>query len=275
MAEGLGLWLRRAREMRNLTLEDAEKKLRIRHRYLQALELGDYTALPGEIQTRGFLRNYARFLGLPVDEALARYEAEAAGRPLQPRMRPAVDEARNPIAERPSVFAPPPIEEEIDRPAQELPRFLLPSLLGALILFALITLLSFLYLQFVADEAAPILTPTATLLAPPLPTAALTPAVTPSADFIPAVDGTLTLQLLPTEHAWVRVVADGEVVFQGVATPGQPLQAVARAQCAVETGNGGAFNLTVNGVDWGALGGVGQISRRAWTPTGETPVSVP
>ena len=85
MVDGLGLWLRRARENRQLSLADIERELKIRSRYLQALELGDYATLPGVVQARGFLRNYARYLGLPVEEAIARYEAEISGNPLQPR----------------------------------------------------------------------------------------------------------------------------------------------------------------------------------------------
>ena len=82
MNDGLGAWLRRTREQQQLTLADVEKALRIRRRYLQALEVSDYAALPGEIQARGFLRNYARFLKLPIEEALARYDSEVKGTPL-------------------------------------------------------------------------------------------------------------------------------------------------------------------------------------------------
>ncbi len=107
MSDGLGLWLRRTRETRQISLPDAEKALRIRRRYLQALEMGDYAALPGEIQARGFLRNYARYLNLPVEEALARYDAEIQGRPMQPRAYTNLAaETRAPIVNRPSVFSP-------------------------------------------------------------------------------------------------------------------------------------------------------------------------
>ena len=98
MTEGLGLWLRRAREAQQLTLDDVEKKLRIRRRYLQALEAGDYSALPGQIQTRGFLRNYARFLGVPPEEALARYEEEDARR-RRSELQAAIQTARVKLAQ--------------------------------------------------------------------------------------------------------------------------------------------------------------------------------
>lgn len=275
MTEGLGLWLRRARETRQLSLEDVEKQLRIRRRYLQALELGDYSALPGQIQARGFLRNYARFLGVPVEEALARYEAEVEGRPLQPRARPVPDENRNPDITRPSVFPSPPSEEEETHPASTMPKTLMPILLGAMGLFLLITIGAFIYLQFM-EAQPPVVAPTptleqATVAAPVVPTQQ----VLTSGDFVPNLDGTVTLRLSPTQHVWVRLVADDNVIFQGIATPGQPLEASASTQVQVETGNGGAFSLSVNDVDWGTLGDIGQVVRRAWSPQGEIALQVP
>ena len=275
MTEGLGLWLRRAREARQLSLEDIEKELRIRRRYLQALELGDYSALPGQIQARGFLRNYARFLGVPVEEALARYEAEVEGRPLQPRARPIPEEKRNPDVTRPSVFPSPPSEEEETRPASTMPRTLIPIFLGLMGVFLLIAVGAFVYLQFMGtDPQVTARTPTPgqpTAVAPVVPTQQ----ILTGGDFVPALDGKVTLRLDPTQHVWVRVVADDAVVFQGIAAPGQPLEASAATQVQVETGNGGAFTLTINGVDWGTLGNNGQVVRRAWSPQGEIALQVP
>lgn len=275
MTEGLGLWLRRARETRQLSLEDVEKQLRIRRRYLQALEVGDYSALPGAIQARGFLRNYARFLGVPVDEALARYEAEVEGRPMQPRPRPIPEERRNPDVARPSVFPSPPTEEEEAHPVNTAPRALLPVLLGAMFVFLLITIGAFVFLQLMESappDVAPVATPAQSVPAPqPTPTQQ----VLNSGEFIPSPDGMVTLRLDPTQHVWVRLVADEAVIFQGIAAPGQPLQATASVQVQVETGNGGAFDLVVNGIAWGTLGGDGQIVRRAWTPQGEIALQLP
>ena len=139
MSDDLGIWLRRARETRQLTLEDAEKALRIRRRYLQALEMGDYTAMPGEVQARGFLRNYARFLALPTEEAVARYDAEIQGRPMQPRPRTPVVEQKSPLANRPSVFSPPPTEEEeATSPSARIPSGLFQFLIIALVFFLLV-----------------------------------------------------------------------------------------------------------------------------------------
>ena len=69
----LGTRLREAREGRGLTLQQVEEQLRIRRQFLAALEEERFDALPGVVYTRGFVQNYARFLGLPVEEALDQY----------------------------------------------------------------------------------------------------------------------------------------------------------------------------------------------------------
>ena len=69
----IGHILREARENKGLTLEDVQAKIRINVRYLAALESGHYSALPTPVHARGFLRNYARFLGLDPQPLLDRY----------------------------------------------------------------------------------------------------------------------------------------------------------------------------------------------------------
>lgn len=272
MGEGLGLWLRRTREVRKLTLDDAERALRIRKRYLQALEMGDFAALPGEIQARGFLRNYARFLDLSAEEALARYDAEREGRPMQPLTRAIVDGAQSKAQERPSAFPGLPSEEEVTKPAVILPGGLLQVLLIALVFFAVITLGGYLYLTFVGDGSGAVTaTPAATQAVTAVPALTLPP--TPV--FQPAADGRISVRLVPEEHAWIRVSSDESIVFEGFAEPDQALQTSAAGQVTVSTGNGGAFHLYVNEVDWGLLGGQGQVVRRAWSPAGEVDLGTP
>src|SRR5258708_38972938 len=79
-AQVLGNELRDAREARDLSLEKVEQQTRIRVRYLEALERGDYAAFQSPVQASGFLRNYARFLGLDADELVERYNAVKSGR---------------------------------------------------------------------------------------------------------------------------------------------------------------------------------------------------
>lgn len=268
MTDSLGTWLRRTREARQMDLEDVERALRIRRRYLQALEMGDYEALPGPIQARGFLRNYARFLKLSVEDALARYDAELQGQPVQPRL----PEVQPPVrGEGLRTWAPPPptVAEERAAVRASTSGGLLRLLVIALAFFGIVALGSFIWLQFGGELGSP--PPDATAVATPLqaePSPSPTIAATPV--FPVSEDGIVRIRLIPNTHAWVSVSADANVVFQGIAEPNQIVEAASNDIVIVSTGNGGAFQLFVNGTDWGALGGQGEVVRRAWTPQGET-----
>jgi cytoskeletal protein RodZ len=65
-----------ARERKGVDLYRAERDTKIRARYLGALERGDYRELPGSVYTKGFLRNYALYLGLDPDEVLVQWRRE-------------------------------------------------------------------------------------------------------------------------------------------------------------------------------------------------------
>ncbi|MBI5843022.1 MAG: DUF4115 domain-containing protein [Chloroflexi bacterium] len=71
MSETIGQRLKKAREYRNLTIEKASEATRIRVNYLQALETDDYSVMPSAAQGRGFLRNYAEFLNVNLEEVIA------------------------------------------------------------------------------------------------------------------------------------------------------------------------------------------------------------
>ncbi len=70
----LGSYLREEREARGLDLRDAAQQTRISVNYLKAIENDDFSRLPGEVFVRGFLKNYAKFLQLPEQEVLRRYQ---------------------------------------------------------------------------------------------------------------------------------------------------------------------------------------------------------
>jgi cytoskeletal protein RodZ len=92
----IGASLREARTRRGLSREDVQKAIRIRDRYLAALEDENWELLPGEAYTKGFLRTYAEFLGL--DGAL--YVDEFNRRFASHEEQPFVPEALAPIGMR-------------------------------------------------------------------------------------------------------------------------------------------------------------------------------
>ena len=60
----IGNFLRERREARGISLIEAEKDLKIRKKYLQALEEGNLNVIPGKTYIIGYLRNYSKYLGI-------------------------------------------------------------------------------------------------------------------------------------------------------------------------------------------------------------------
>jgi cytoskeleton protein RodZ len=77
---GIGPTLREARNRRKVDLSEVEGAIKIRVRYLQAMENEEWDALPGGAYTRGFIRTYASYLGLD-GERLAEDYRRATGPP--------------------------------------------------------------------------------------------------------------------------------------------------------------------------------------------------
>jgi cytoskeletal protein RodZ len=73
---GLPDRLAAARERKGVDLVRAERDTKIRVRYLSALETGEYRDLPGAVYTKGFLRNYAIYLGLDPEDVLRQWRRE-------------------------------------------------------------------------------------------------------------------------------------------------------------------------------------------------------
>jgi cytoskeleton protein RodZ len=73
-----GADLRAARERLGLSLHDVASRLRIRLPYLQALEEGRISLLPGNAYALAFVRTYATALGLDAEETVRRFKTEAA-----------------------------------------------------------------------------------------------------------------------------------------------------------------------------------------------------
>lgn len=73
-APSLGRWLRHERELRQVSIEEIAATTRIPIKTLQLLEEDRHDALPGDVFVRGFLKSYARAIGLSVELVLQRFE---------------------------------------------------------------------------------------------------------------------------------------------------------------------------------------------------------
>jgi cytoskeletal protein RodZ len=76
--ESVGEFFRQVRETKGLTIDEVASKTRIRSDFVKALEDGNFAKLPDQVFARGFVRSYARSLGLDEDDAIHRF-AESAG----------------------------------------------------------------------------------------------------------------------------------------------------------------------------------------------------
>ncbi|MEW6569428.1 MAG: RodZ domain-containing protein [Chloroflexota bacterium] len=269
----IGHSLREARERLGLTLEEAERSTRIRAHHLRALEAGELEALPSAVHGRGFLKNYAEFLGLDADALLLQYaNALHARRPrlkaseaeLEPRLRRSV------------------------RVISRRPRWLSADLFVA----AGITLAVMVVLVWGVGRVMAAVgeqTRAAGGTAPP-PTSSPTPTLTPvllAASELPTLEATagepspiptlpvlslgaggVNLRLVVEGSAWLRVVVDGREAFRGRVSPGQLLEYQAEQAIEVATGNGAGLHAFYNGEDQGTLGDLGEVIVRLWTLEG-------
>ncbi len=107
----VGEYLRRKREARELSLEDVASSLKIHARYLAAIEESRDQDLPSPVYKELFLKSYADFLGVSLDELLLRLpelepqpaaeEADQAGEPttVTPRAQQNVTPVQAPLTE--------------------------------------------------------------------------------------------------------------------------------------------------------------------------------
>ena len=87
----VGQRLSEARTSRGISLEQAEEETRIRLKYLAAMETGDFDALPNIVVARGFLRNYAQYLGLDPQPLLDMVDSVYPNPVTQPLQRAVTD----------------------------------------------------------------------------------------------------------------------------------------------------------------------------------------
>lgn len=97
MSQSLGEKLRLAREERGISITEVAEATRISPHYLQAIEVDDYRTLPGGIFNKGFIKSFAKYVGVDEQSALADYarimnadgDQNAADEPLN-KYRPEV-----------------------------------------------------------------------------------------------------------------------------------------------------------------------------------------
>lgn len=272
--------LRAEREKQGLTIDDITRETSIRDIYVEAIEKGDYDALPGDVYAKGFIRNYSRFLQMDGDALLQQYDEE---RNITKVVQP-VDVPKQPAKEKKSshgLFGHSKAREISDvkenaakaaadnqpaKPATNLfaagdayrnsleqekksgsKKFML--LLGVMFVF-----LGGVYVAFMDDgteNAAPKQEETVQAEAPqPAPVEK-------------KYDG-VEIKAKALADCWISVKVDGAAVFEGTVPQGKDMSWQGKNSVDILAGNAGGIQITFNGKDVGTLGEKGQVAERSF-----------
>lgn len=240
---GEGAILKKTREEKGFSFQDVESVTKIRVKYLEALENEEYKVLPGATYTKGFLRNYARFLGLDQEEIINLYNLS-----FQTKLE---DEEKN---------VPVPLE-----PVRTGPNLIKPAvvILIALILAAIIYAIFYLG-KGDSDLKNSNFNPT------PLPSA---PQVESPADQNPPPGNAqppagaqeftgIVAELSFTQKCWISVRVDGQKVDERAYQAGERKVYEGKERIEfVSIGNAGGVTISLNGTQVDPLGAPGEVVR--------------
>jgi cytoskeleton protein RodZ len=268
--------LRREREMRGITLDEITESTKISRRHLEALEGEHFDQLPGGVFNKGFVRAYARFLGLDEDQAVADYSAASNEQP-EPENKFPLE-----IHEQPN--------RELNPRSSNLPLvFAIAALVGVLVGYGFwikskphnpapvettqqaAPANSASEPQATASTSQPVTSSSPTVNNDSAPATKQVPAhvaagsrsADPQPDAVPSqsadtpVSGkekAFFVQIKAKEDSWVSIVADGKSVMQLVLPADKHKKVKAGKTLILRTGNAGGIEVSFNGRPLGALG---------------------
>ncbi len=233
--------LRREREIRGISLKEIADATKISKRFLEAIERNDHKTLPAPVFTRGFIREYSRYLGLNCDEIVNRYNFAAAG---DDRIEKSPHLERLAHREPPVKKGIPPAYARIDRNV-----YVLILIIAAL---GVATFLALRHKRALAEatriESA--ITPARAQIAKPIANAA---ASTPQKELM-----RLTIDV--DDPSVVKLDADGKEVINETLHRGAHRMVEAMDSFHFRTvGNAGGIRLTLNEVPLPRLGRDGEV----------------
>ncbi|KEO84195.1 helix-turn-helix domain-containing protein [Tumebacillus flagellatus] len=252
----LGTEIKQAREQKGLTLEQVQADTKIRTRYLEAIEQGDLSALPGLVYARGFIKSYAEYLGMNGHELLERHDL------IQPAAETAPVESLRRSIKKPSSV-------DVSKSSIGNSRLLPQIVAGVGVLAVLVAAYVLLVRSEDSKDKGPAQTQatanaqdmTPSVQTAPAPTPAPQPqpeppkpavTVTQSAKeanrtlYSVANADNLSLVLTAQDNCWVQVTADGKVVETGIVKNGESRTWTATKDIAVLTGKSKFITLKMN-----------------------------
>lgn len=277
--EILGAQFRRAREDRRLTFDQIERQTRIRAHYLEAIELGNFGVIPSPVQLRGFVRNYARAVGLDPDLMLGQVEealANPGGRRHKKQKKDAtsgntpsdgsavipdtLETYRAPvIVPRASysnieVTAAPTYAPRNRNPLRTIFAVIVATVLTGVIIGGLLVAINDLAEKSNQPTRPSPLVEINNINNPPpiiatsTPTlgVVLPPPANPNQTLEFGSPSSLYMTIHAVQRAWVRVTTDGVVQFEGILAPGDGGAYPANQSITLKTTNAGGLQVTIN-----------------------------
>lgn len=231
-----GTWIRRQREMREISLREIADVTKISIRYLEALEQDRFDVLPAPVFAKGFLREYARYVGLDADEVVNSYLT--AQEEVEPDDQPEVQGSQRRLG-------------RLERTSGLLLTF------AVLILLGVVAGLAY-YMERAETEAAPDPPPIA---APPVrvaPPVAETPV---AADAEPDAVAPLVVTIDFTGECWVEAILDDDRQISELHVPGESLRLEALDKVLLTLGDPEAVVVEVNGEPFPIAAPGGTVAR--------------
>lgn len=239
----IGADLRKARIARNLSIDDVSRLTKISPSLLTAIETGNFDSVPGGLFRRGYLRAYAREVGLEPDEVVQRYRDEFE--PPLPEPEPGQRSARLPrVTNAPGFDA--------------LTRWRPFLELGAI---ALIAVACFAY---VVRSSRPKSPPEAQVAAPPAiaDTRQAPPdrsvATSGSTDGVP---DEVKIALRATGPCWIEAISGGKRLVARLMNDGDTETVTVRNEVSLRVGDPSMLSYTIEGKTGRALGPPGKAVR--------------
>ena len=235
--------LRRERVIRDISLEEISQSTKISVRLLRALEESDVQKLPAPTFTRGFIRAYARHLGIDPEEKVNAYLADLADEaPDAPSAKKARPRSRFWRGRRSTagtivgvVTAVLLLLGMIANPARR-PKPSRQRLVAA-------------------PKTSPVVLKNVSVSNEPTPVTAFEPAASTSA---PDARG-ISLVLQFDQDSWAKLEADGRTVLNGMVKRGQKRTFEALTGFRISLGNAGGVRISVDGRALDPLGGSGEV----------------
>jgi cytoskeleton protein RodZ len=244
--------LRRERVIRDISLEEISQSTKISLRLLRALEDSDLRKLPAPTFTRGFIRAYARHLGIDPEEKVNAYLADMAGEtPEAPSGKKARPRSR------------------FWRGRRSTAGTIVTVVAAVLLLLGMIASPARRpkppsQRQFAAPKASPVVLKNVSISneAPPAIVRETNPAV-PAASAesppSPAPASGISLLLQFDQDSWAKLEADGRTVLNGIVRRGQKRSFQALTGFRISLGNAGGVRISVDGHALDPLGGSGEV----------------